>query len=394
MSGRSPKPAYVSMASTFLLLVLVFLAYYFYKDAEIYNGYTAGGLFIAFAALPAAAWARNLLNVFLVGPYLKTVKQVLGILGWGFFTVLLLAWLFPGSWVYTARFPLLLFFLWIAVFRLVVFWLEKYLLWRVVFRTAALFPLFYIFYLFLVEIRPRGFILFSGEQAELVLGTGELAFFAWLGAVVFSLLSLLKLSSPRGLNKAGHWFNRRVFQGCLVGIVVFAYMEARPFLQEVYQVSVVFWEWIIAVVLLFYLLVYLYRQVIPASGGFSPKELARHVQKIRVVQDSDMEELSRHVGNYLEGEDRGMLISYLALEGGRAGLSVYRVRSIIEPLLNCREEPVPPLCTRREKNLLEQRNRRCREEALQQAVTILEKSLEDRGKKHWTATRFKKNAET
>lgn len=300
------------------------------------------------------------------------------------FVVLTVFQLFQYSPEILAEFPflyLLLIVLWFPAYLLVVSWLRGTIIAEVLFKLAAWFLLAFLASDFLQKVWPEGIVI-PIQDAPIYLD--EVLLVAFLTMKLFAILSLLRLSylSPY-LYSVGNWFNRFAILGFFVGLIISFYFQVRSYLLVELESLLIIGEWSVLGLLMLIVFIKFYRLSLSLAqeDSNSSSDLAQHIENIQVNKEEEFEEISSYINNFIENGESDYLISFVAMESVKAGLTLEDLRRIIGPVLNYRERRKPIMLIKQEAQMYEKADQDDRQELAKNLVDEFVKLSKVRGKR-------------
>ena len=287
------------------------------------------------------------------------------------FVVLTVFQLFQYPPEFLSEFPflyLLLIVLWLPAYLLVVSWLKGTVIAEVLFKLAAWFLLAFLTTNFLQNLWPVGIVI-PIQDAPIYLD--EVLWVAFLTMKLFAILSLLRLLylSPY-LYSVGKWFNRFAILGFFIGLIISFYFQVRSYLLVELESLLIIGEWSVLGLLMLIVFIKFYRLSLSLAqeDSNSSSDLAQHIENIQVNKEEEFEEISSYINKFIENGESDYLISFVAMESVKAGLTLEDLRRIIGPVLNYRERRKPIMLIKQEAQMYEKADQDDRQELAKNLV--------------------------
>jgi len=207
----------------------------------------------------------------------------------------------------------------------------------------------------------------------------QTAFFMGLFAMVLaSFISCGALAKNKVVSEICRWVHSSQFRNFIIGFFLGTYLLiVRPFIMALLPYAMLI-EWGIAGFI-----------VARAYAGFKseisgkytvPLRVAywrKHTQEIKYMKEKEFEDARRFQEIFVEEGRRGPLIIYLTSLLLKNGLSVDQIDLLMRPLIEYEDEKVPLLAFSWEKRRVINRNRKSREEVLNQVMKNIFSIIEE-----------------
>jgi len=209
----------------------------------------------------------------------------------------------------------------------------------------------------------------------------QTAFFMGLFAMVLaSFISCGALAKNKVVSEICRWVHSSQLRNFIIGFFLGTYLLiVRPFIMALLPYAMLI-EWGIAGFI-----------VARAYAGFKseisgkytvPLRVAywkKHTQEIKYMKEKEFEDARRFQEIFVEEGRRGPLVIYLTSLLLKNGLSVDQIDLLLHPLIEYEDEKVPLLAFSWEKRRVINRNRKSREEVLNQVMKNISSIIEEGG---------------
>ena len=280
-----------------------------------------------------------------------------------------------GLWPPLGSYPVPLYLglviLWITLYRGVSYVLRRSLVAVTLFRVTAWLIFAFLLRAGAQEIWPYG-MEWTWAGRGITVSVPDILFYSCLiagGGLLFSLVKGWILPFMQFIPGSA-WFHYPWLTwvgGCFF---CFYWLDLRSWLiVNLPFFNLILLEWIIMGLLAMLLLGGYFRNLaVYTSPSREPPPVSEHVVRIKTFRPEEMDQVSRVLEEFVEKGEKEALASYLIGEAVHAGLRRQEIGRIISPLLYYQPEDIPGFTTRKEQELILERNRKNREGAARKAI--------------------------